>query len=217
MSQEITAPNGMKLTLGKRLSPEKQAELSKILGTPPSPPPPSKKEKVDSEEKHNHTVKKRREPKPLTHDQQQTATRRLKIKEAINWLCAYFPQGFSTENPKPLKLRIEADIFSLLPEEEAPTKTAIRNALAYYTKSPLYLEAIATNDKRFDVQGLPVEDTVDEIHKTTALEMLQKRKAANEVRKEAAKEKRRLWKERREKRQMAGKTSEISQTESQID
>ncbi len=55
----------------------------------------------------------------------------IPIQTAFNW-----------DEPKPLKKRIEKDIFATLPEDLPFPRLAIRWAIAYYVGAPRYLDAL---------------------------------------------------------------------------
>lgn len=72
-----------------------------------------------------------------------------KIKETLTWLKQAFPDTF--EEPKPLKLRIDKDIFPLLPENIS--RMALKKALNFYVNRLFYHEAMIANEHRYDLQG----------------------------------------------------------------
>lgn len=150
-----------RLTLGQQLSPEKKAELERLLGGKKQPS--EAKAKVDKSNDHN---------------QQAIEAKKEKIKNALNWLYETFPDCFNWEAPKPLKLKIELEIFTLL-TPETPTKTAVRRAIEYYTSSTRYLKATIQNEKRFDLKGLETDDCIDESHKQYAQDIIDRRKKRN--------------------------------------
>ncbi|WP_010304085.1 ProQ/FINO family protein [Candidatus Odyssella thessalonicensis] len=92
-----------------------------------------------------------------------------KIFQSLDWLMATYPNCFDKENPKPLKLRIEKDIFNNLPEELPFARHHIRKALAIYTKRRKYQKALVENPHRYDLSGNVVEE-VSEEHKERALQ-----------------------------------------------
>ena len=92
-----------------------------------------------------------------------------------------FPALF-TGGPKPLKLRIQADI-----QERAPgqfTKAALSAFLRRYTGGTGYLIAVSKATHRFDLDGAPAAELSDE-HRQVALdELARRRERQNEKRAE---------------------------------
>ena len=101
--------------------------------------------------------------------------------ECARELRARFPALFG-DSPKPLKLRIQADI-----QERAPgvfTKKALSIFLHRYTGSTSYLVALSRAKQRFDLDGQPGDALSDE-HRAAATAELQRRRAVHEVRRAA--------------------------------
>ncbi len=189
MYREKSVPAGKKLFLGKPLSLEAEAKLFGMTGSSHSTAPLQRPSKIESNNSLSSldSIQNRTEnpdkgekrtkwkKKPLSHDEQQKFERLHKIKSALKWLCENFPDCFNNKDPKPLKLRIEADLFPLLEDKETPpSKKAIREAIGFYTRSRAYLEAISSNNKRFDIHGLPGEE-IDQKHKAYSLEVVKAR------------------------------------------
>ncbi len=89
-----------------------------------------------------------------------------------------FPALFSGA-PKPLKLRIQADI-----QEQAPgafTKQELATFLRRYTATTAYLAAIARGTTRFGLDGAPSGELSEE-HRRIAAEELARRRALREDR-----------------------------------
>ncbi|MBL9029761.1 MAG: ProQ/FinO family protein [Caedimonas sp.] len=101
--------------------------------------------------------------------------RRERNQKTILWLSEKFPQCFTIKNPVPLKKSIHEDIFKLDLEEEDPSKTKIRKALALYTSRMRYLQAFEMATHRYDLQGNPTEE-ITEKEKLFAHERLMNRK-----------------------------------------
>ncbi|OJW52782.1 MAG: hypothetical protein BGO67_10385 [Alphaproteobacteria bacterium 41-28] len=80
-----------------------------------------------------------------------------KIEETLKWLTRTFPQCFNLQNPKPLKRRIERDIYFYLPKDNSLSKKSIRKALAFYTYNEKYQIAVLKGIYRFDLEGKTVE------------------------------------------------------------
>lgn len=110
-------------------------------------------------------------------------------------LAELFPAVFTPGAPKPLKLRIQADI-----QQRAPgifTKKALSGFLHRHTTSTAYLRALADAAERIDLDGLPAGPVNDE-HRQAAAGELQRRRALHEERRAAEREtQRKAFEERR--------------------
>lgn len=98
--------------------------------------------------------------------------------ECARQLKERFPALFGS-SPKPLKLRIQADI-----QERAPgvfTKQALSAFLRRYTGGTAYLIALSRAKHRFDLDGQPAGDLTDE-HRQVADEELKRRRAVTDER-----------------------------------
>eukprot|EP01035_Chromulina_nebulosa_P023349 gene23349-30257_t len=134
-----------------------------------------------------------------------------RVKAALDWLSTTFPSCFNTEECLPLKLGISHDISAWIAAAQNnsdkalvdtntrtdtlipfPTKTAIRDALSFYTHSLKYQKSLLENDKRYDLNGNEV-GAVDAHQK----EYARQRKAAIEAVIHARKSKRNALKEKR--------------------
>ncbi|MCV2353154.1 ProQ/FinO family protein [Paucibacter sp. B2R-40] len=90
-----------------------------------------------------------------------------------------FPALFVGGGVKPLKLRVQADI-----QERAPgvfTKAALSAFLRRHTGSTSYLMAISKARTRFDLDGQPAGDLIDE-HRAAAVEELARRRGLQQER-----------------------------------
>lgn len=98
--------------------------------------------------------------------------------ECARQLKERFPALFGNA-PKPLKLRIQADI-----QERAPgvfTKQLLSAFLRRHTGSTSYLIALTRAKHRFDLDGQPAGELTDE-HRQVAEEELKRRRAVGEER-----------------------------------
>jgi sRNA-binding protein len=84
-----------------------------------------------------------------------------------DWLYKTFPQCFDRLNPKPLKRRIEKDIYPHLPEDQSISRLTLRRAIAFYTRWIKYRRALAQTTHRYDLEGNPVEE-IQGAHKERA-------------------------------------------------
>jgi hypothetical protein len=86
-----------------------------------------------------------------------------------------FPALFGTQGPpKPIKLRIQADI-----QQRAPglfTRKALSIVLHRHTTSTPYLKALVAAPTRFDLDGAPAGEIADE-HRQAAREEVERRRA----------------------------------------
>ena len=83
-----------------------------------------------------------------------TKTKRTSTKEIIAYLAEKFPACFSIVGAaKPLKVGIFQDLAEKLTDDEAVSKTRLRQALRHYTSSWRYLKAIKLGAFRVDING----------------------------------------------------------------
>lgn len=147
----------LKLNLNQK---QKQQILLKVGITPPPPPTPEE-------------IKKQKEEKAKAHEERNVngkAQRYLKTQNTINWLCEKFPDAFSSENPKPLKIGILEDLFTYMESCEdpvQPTRKNIREALNLYTYGPRYFHAILKSEHRYNLLGTSIQE-IEEVHKKDA-------------------------------------------------
>jgi sRNA-binding protein len=90
-------------------------------------------------------------------------------------LAEMFPALFGTQGPpKPIKLRIQADL-----QQRAPglfTRKALSIVLHRHTTSTPYLKALVAASSRFDLDGQPAGEIADE-HRQAAREEVERRRA----------------------------------------
>jgi ProP effector len=112
------------------------------------------------------------------------------LKLALDWLVENYPLCFNKENPRPLKKRIEKDIFIDLPEGLSFSKISLREALHYYTSSSQYRQNLIDASHRYNLQGEAGEE-ITENEKQLAQEQLTifiaKQKERNQQRKKFTK------------------------------
>jgi len=102
-------------------------------------------------------------------------------------LAERFPALFAGK-PRPVKLRIQADI-----QERAPgvfTKQALSAFLRRHTGSTAYLIALTTLGQRFDLDGQPAGELSEE-HRQAAVDELARRRALHAQRREEEQQARR--------------------------
>lgn len=154
------------LRLKKPLSFEQEAKLYHLMGTP------FKTEKDQNlETERNNTLCSNRE----------------NLLAAIQLLTEIYPECFSPQHPKPLRIGILNDIYS---QGRWPhSKRFLRKTLAFYTGSSLYQRALLVETHRVAITG-KVIDTVTEQQKMAAearLQKLQEKKLAKKPKKQQSK------------------------------
>jgi len=100
------------------------------------------------------------------------------LEDAGPQLKKLYPALFSNP-PKPLKLRIQADIQARTPGQF--TKPQLSAFLRRYTGSHAYLNALVKATHRFDLDGNPGDELSDE-HRNAAVEELARRRANTQAR-----------------------------------
>ncbi len=100
-------------------------------------------------------------------------------------LAELFPALFSVGSPKPLKLRIQADIQARSPG--VFTRKALSNFLHRHTTSTAYLRALSNSPSRIDLDGAPAGEISDE-HRQAAAAELERRRTMHEARRAAERE-----------------------------
>jgi ProP effector len=96
-----------------------------------------------------------------------------KQKECLEFLCQRFPQCFSRQSPKPLKINILNDIMDVLGEEVPFSKSTLRKTLQFYCHNFNYLNSVIKISRRFGLDGKEVGD-VDKAHLSYTTEKIQK-------------------------------------------
>ncbi|MBW8309215.1 MAG: ProQ/FinO family protein [Candidatus Paracaedibacteraceae bacterium] len=145
------------------LAQDKAAQLKTFFETGQHSPQP----RSPQENKKPLKAKPQETPtKPKVYSKEKDQHLRLKAKKerdknrqaVFDWLLSTYPQCFSEENPKPLKLKIEKDIFAELPKNLVFSRLHIREALGFYTRWSKYKEVLAKSTHRYDLQGNAVEE-----------------------------------------------------------
>ncbi len=107
--------------------------------------------------------------------------------EALKQLRDRFPALFG-HPPKPLKLRIQADIQERAPGEF--TKQVLSAVLRKHTNTTSYLISLTRSKQRYDLDGQPAGELSDE-HRQVAEEELKRRRAITEERRAQEEQERR--------------------------
>ncbi len=126
----------------------------------------------------NEAVRTAQEAAEQAPEASATAASTLSPAEVASQLKALFPALF-TGMQKPLKLRIQADI-----QQRAPgkfTKTQLSAFLRRHTGSTGYLIALGKATHRFDLDGNPGDELLEE-HRQAAREELKRRRGLQQER-----------------------------------
>ena len=119
---------------------------------------------------------------------------------AVQLLMDAYPNVFSRDNPKPLKIGIQEDLVA----DDKVSRTKIKRALASYVRSPQYLRSFAEDADRIGLDGEPAgKVTAEEADHARA-----KLKSMHEARKQRIKEQ---AKEARKKEKEERLTSKLDQ------
>ena len=122
-----------------------------------------------------------------------------RIQAAQHWLCETYPAVFAVDHPKPLKMRISAD---LVPKRPASISYhQLKDTLGAWTRRRVYLQSFIDHDQRYDLDGQPVADILPE-HKDYARQQLEDKQAwfeAQQQRRANDQTKRKLSREKRDK------------------
>lgn len=127
------------------------------------------------------------DPKPPMSEAkiEQKRRRAAQARELLGRLCERFPNCFASErqNIRPLAIGTQQALRAALaddPDFQDTPGWQLRQALAIYTRSPAYLQALADKRPRIDLQGLQVGEVSDEeqAHARQRLEEVRARRAA---------------------------------------
>lgn len=155
----------MRKQLVNKILQNQQAEERAVLSEKPCA---DSHAEVSSQQRKGH--------KPKTPEQE---AKKEMFKKTLAWLCETFPDCFNVSNPKPLKKRIEADIFSHLSENKIEiSKRSIRKSLTFYVHQNKYHKALLENQYRFNLAGSPFEEIslTDREYAQSILEIREKTK-----------------------------------------
>jgi ProP effector len=79
------------------------------------------------------------------------AAKRPRIAAVIKLLCDRFPQMFSRDDPRPLKVGVHADVLAALGGAVRPHD--LKSALRAYTSNDRYLRALSAGACRMGLEG----------------------------------------------------------------
>ena len=126
------------------------------------------------------------------------AKNRAANQAALVQLCETYPEVFSRENVRPLKVGIQEDLIA----DEKLARNRIKRALASYVRSPQYLRSLQSGADRIGLDGVATGQVSEE----EAAHARDKLKALKEQRREREKVERKD--ERAEQRKQAAKVKE---------
>jgi ProP effector len=109
----------------------------------------------------------------------------LSPAECAARLAELFPAVFTHQAPRPLKLRIQADL-----QQRAPgifTRKVLSAFLHRHTTSTAYLKSLVSAAHRFDLDGAPAGEVAPE-HRDAAISELQRRRGLHEARRATERE-----------------------------
>ncbi len=102
------------------------------------------------------------------------APRERKPNPALERLFELYPKMFGARF-LPLKLGVFQELLALHPDEFS--KEDLKLALGLHARSTRYLEAVASGQKRHDLQGVPLEDVAPEHVHQAIMEVFRRRQA----------------------------------------
>lgn len=111
------------------------------------------------------------------HKGDKGAQRPRKVNPVLEKLFELYPKMFGARF-LPLKLGVYQDLLALHPDEFK--KEDLKIALGLHARSTRYLEAVATGEKRHDLNGVPVEPVAPEHVHHAILEVFKRRQARTE-------------------------------------
>ena len=132
-----------------------------------------------------------------------------RVQAALVWLHETYPIAFHKTEKKPLKVGIWHDIILNL-TEASPTKTAIRDALTFYTGNPTYQKAVLEQPIRYDLSGNEVGE-VEEEHKEYATKRCEDMATLLKIRKEKWKANKAKYNKQRQKLKAEKKAADTDQ------
>lgn len=111
---------------------------------------------------------------PRQQQPQQQAQRQRKVNPVLEKLFELYPKMFGARF-LPLKLGVYQDLLALHPDEFK--REDLKVALGLHARSTRYLEAVASGQKRHDLNGVPVEDVAPEHVHHAIIEVFRRRQA----------------------------------------
>ncbi|MCW5633227.1 MAG: NUDIX domain-containing protein [Rubrivivax sp.] len=161
LEPEVAAPRG---TIG--CMQEEHPQAPQTPQTPQAPEP-------QVSQAHASQAHQVLAPRPARHAEPTLA-------ETVAALAERFPALFTPAQPRPIKLRIQADI-----QQRAPgvfTKKQLSTFLHRHTTSTAYLRALVGSTQRFNLDGLPAGDLAPEHLEAARAELERRRQIVQERR-----------------------------------
>lgn len=120
---------------------------------------------------------------------------------AVQLLMDAYPEVFSRDNPKPLKIGIQEDLVA----DDKVSRTKIKRALASYVRSPQYLRSFEENAPRIGLDGQPAGTVSAE----EAEHAKSKLKALQDARRERVKEQAREARQKEKQERLNAKLDQL--------
>jgi ProP effector len=102
--------------------------------------------------------------------------KRARIAAVIKLLCDQFPQTFSRHDPRPLKVRVDAELLVAL---DAIEPRGLQSALRAYTSTARYVSALRAGACRIDLDGKPAGTVTAEDEKAAKAKLAEFKKGAS--------------------------------------
>ncbi len=126
---------------------------------------------------------------------------RIANMAAVQLLMDAYPEVFSRDNPKPLKIGIQEDLVA----DDKVSRTKIKRALASYVRSPQYLKSFEENADRIGLDGKPA----GKVSAEEAEHAKSKLKAMQEARRERVKEQAREARKKEKEDRLSAKLDQL--------
>lgn len=126
------------------------------------PEKPKKKPKVKAPKPAKVAKPKQEPPKPVSKEER-AAKRAAEHAQARDELIKLWPNLFSKDNPKPLKVHISKDLFAARKRDSLEiSKRQISIGLMVYTQNEAYQRMLFEVGPRFDINGQPCGEVTEE-------------------------------------------------------
>ncbi|WP_240656964.1 ProQ/FINO family protein [Neptunomonas marina] len=120
---------------------------------------------------------------------------------ALQLLIDTYPDVFSRDNVRPLKIGIQEDLIA----DEKVAKNKIKRALASYVRAPQYFKAMVEDADRVDLSG----EAVGKVTAEEALHAKEKLKEFHQRRREAQREREKAQREQEKAERMSNKLEQL--------
>ncbi|EBW8860937.1 proQ/FINO family protein [Salmonella enterica subsp. enterica serovar Muenchen] len=146
--QQQTAPESDKTTSAHKVKPDSDRTPQKYTGV-----------------KINASEPQQAKPKPAQERVRPEGMTRVQWKNLKNRHCvlAFWPELFSLDNPKPLKVGVLDDIQRDIAARDLTIGAGVlKAAIASYTRRVRYKKALAAGGARYDLSGQPCGEVTPE-------------------------------------------------------